>query len=397
MSYFLELAHTGLVAVLLHPLRSTATVATLVAVLTPYLAGLGLSNGIQQEAEASIREGADLYLSATEFGRTVPIPLAVVPDVRRVASVTEVVPRIVGQVVLGKNDEPAVVVGLPPEKFPEGVTCIVGRLPRSAPVNELVVGQQLARRLKLRVGSTIPPFYSNDQGVRNSEVVGIFRSDSSLWEANLILTPFDKAQAIFSQPGMATDLLVYCRPGYQSGVASRILTTVSLPSPGPGRHQSPRVILKDDMNAFIPQGLLHREGIFNLHFVLLFVVGILVVLVTSGIGLAEARREIAILKATGWQTDEVMVRGGVESLLLSVAGAAVSVLLAFVWLRWLNGYFIASVFLAGVDVAPVFRVPFALTPVPVLLALLVSFVVVMSGSLWSIWRAATAAPMAAMR
>jgi ABC-type lipoprotein release transport system permease subunit len=398
MSYFLELASTGLAAVLLHPLRSAATVAVLVAVLTPYLAGLGLSEGIRQEAEASVSEGADLYVSATEFGRSVPIPVSVADEIRRLKGVTDVVPRIVGQLALGKDAEPAVVVGLPPDRFPSGLDCVEGRLPQSAPRIELVVGRQLARRLHLKVGDVLLPFPTSGQVARILEVVGLFRADVSLWEANLVLMPFDKAQETFNQSGMATDLLVYCPDaGYRPGVAERILRPLPFRAAGGGRNLSPRVVLKDELNAIIPRGLLHREGVFNLHFVLLFVVGILVVLVTSGIGLSEARREIAILKATGWQTDEVMLRGGVESLVLSLAGAALAVVLAFVWLRWLNGYFIASVFLAGVDVAPVFRVPFALTPVPALLGFLLSFAVVMTGTLYSIWRAATAPPMAAMR
>ncbi|HMC66259.1 MAG TPA: ABC transporter permease [Gemmataceae bacterium] len=109
------------------------------------------------------------------------------------------------------------------------------------------------------------------------------------------------------------------------------------------------------------------------------------------------RREIGILKATGWQTDEVLLRSLVESFSLSLVAASVSILLAYAWLKWFNGYWIAGVFLAGVDAAPTFRVPFLLAPVPVLLAFVVSFAVVMSGTLYSSWRAATVAPMEAMR
>ena len=56
-----------------------------------------------------------------------------------------------------------------------------------------------------------------------------------------------------------------------------------------------------------------------------------------------------------------------------------------------------GIFLSGVDAAPGFRVPFRLTPVPALLAFLIAFVVVMSGSLYSTWRAATTPPREAMR
>ena len=140
-----------------------------------------------------------------------------------------------------------------------------------------------------------------------------------------------------------------------------------------------------------------REGVFDLHFVLAFVVAILVLLVTSGLGLTERRREIGILKATGWQTDEVLLRGFVESLALGLSGSCLALLLAWVWLRVFNAYGIASVFLIGVDAVPDFPLPFRLTPVPFLLVSILSFVIVLSGTLYSTWRSAITSPREAIR
>lgn len=397
MRYFLEIAHTGLVALLLHPLRSLVTTGCVVVVLVPYLVGLGLSHGLQSEAAAALRFGADLYVTGSQFGRTVPVPLAAVAQLQKIDGVTEVLPRIVGGIVLGKDRENAVLVGLPLEKLPATITCVAGRLPRESPLNELVVGSELARRLHLEVGALLPPFYRNRHGERLSEVVGLFQAEVSLWQANLILTSLDTAAAIFDQQGLATDLLVQCRPGSQAQVSATILQSLTLSPPGAAGSIRPKVTVREDLQALLPSGLLHREGIFNLHFVLAFAVGIAVVLVTSGLGLDERRREIGILKATGWQTDEILLRSLAESFLLSLGGASLALLLAFLWLRGLNGYWIASVFLDGVEKAPGFPVPARLTPVPALLAFVISFVVIMSGSLYSAWRAATVAPSEALR
>ena len=124
---------------------------------------------------------------------------------------------------------------------------------------------------------------------------------------------------------------------------------------------------------------------------------ILVILVTSGIGLTERRREIGILKATGWQTDELLLRGLTESFLLSLSGAALALVLSAAWLKLFNGFGIAGLFMAGTGMRPAFAVPSRFTPVPALLAFVLSFAVVMSGTLISTWRAAKATPMDAMR
>jgi ABC-type antimicrobial peptide transport system permease subunit len=79
-----------------------------------------------------------------------------------------------------------------------------------------------------------------------------------------------------------------------------------------------------------------------------------VVMVLSGIGLPDRRREIGILKATGWQTDEILLRGMSESLLISLTAASLSLLLAFFWLKMLNGLGIAALLLPGVDWTPSF-------------------------------------------
>lgn len=393
----LEIARTGLASVTLHPLRSLVTIASLTVVLLPFLAGLGLSKGLDEQAELSISEGADLYVTARQFGRNGSVPLTVVKELEKLEGVTAVTPRIVGGIVLGKDNVSAVLVGMPRESFPADVSCVEGNLPERSNLNELVVGTELARRLGLKIGSYIPPFYHNPAGDRLSKVVGLFRSDVSIWQARLIFTTLDAAAYIFNQPGLATDLLVTCRPEYRSQVSSAIARLNAIPTERNPNPMSLAVTSRDDLKAILPQGLLHREGIFNLHFVLLFVVGMLVILVTSGFGLSGRRREIGILKATGWQTDEVLFRSFVESCLLALAGVASAIVLAFAWLRWFNGWWIASVFLAGVDATPSFRVPFRLAPVPALLALLIGFTMVLSGTIYSSWRAATAEPIEAMR
>src|SRR5262249_31875474 len=155
MFYLVEIAQTGLAAARSHRLRSGVTIAALVVLLLPYLVGLGLAKGIEAEAEESVRFGADLYVTGTQFGRPVPIPLEAANRIRTLAGVTDVVPRIVGQVTLGKEQEHAVLVGLPPERLREWADCVDGELPRNGGPNQLVVGTMIARRLNLHVGSML--------------------------------------------------------------------------------------------------------------------------------------------------------------------------------------------------------------------------------------------------
>src|SRR5262245_60244161 len=118
MRHFVEIARTGLTAILLHPLRSAVTVTAVVAVLLPYLVGLGISRGVQEQAEAAVRFGADLYVTGEQFGRPVPIPLSALKEIHDMPGVADAAPRIVGRIELGADRISAVLVGVPLGKFP---------------------------------------------------------------------------------------------------------------------------------------------------------------------------------------------------------------------------------------------------------------------------------------
>jgi ABC-type lipoprotein release transport system permease subunit len=359
-----------------------------VAGTLPLLTGLAISRGMQDEARRAAEAGADLYISGVEFGRPCPVPRPLAGEIGALPGVTAAVPRIVGRVELGSERLAAVVVGLPPEHFPPGLECVEGRFPAKAARNELVVGTDLAHRLNLHVGSLLPPFYRSRGGERVSEVVGIFRSDVSLWQGRVVLAPLDTAAHIFDEPDRVTDVLVYCHRDRREQVGRAIRQTTTA-----GRV---RVITREELAVSAPAGTVRREGMFAALSVLGLASSVLAVVVTSGLGLDERRREVGVLKATGWHTDEVLLRSLAESGLVAAGGVAVSVLLAFAWLELLGGYGLAGVFLEGAGGAGA-AVPSRLTPTPALLAAAAALVVVGTGSLYPTWRASSSPPREAMR
>jgi len=394
---WLALGRSGAGAVLLHPLRSAVTVACVVAVLLPYVTGLAIAHGLLGQARDAIRLGPDLLVEGMRMGRPAPVPLEAVAALKAIPGVRDVVPRIVGEIRLGRDDVPAVLVGLPVDRWPAGTALVEGRFPAEGASHELVVGAALARRLALGVGARIPPFYRNDAGERISTVVGIFRSDLPLWSGSLVLTSFETAATVFAQRGLASGLLVTVDRAQRDDVRRAISGLGRLGTDDAHGPVLPRVVTREDAGALVPSQVLHREGVLTLHWLLAFAVGLPLVLVTTGAGLAERRRETALLKAVGWGTDDVLLRALFESVLLSVAASAVAVLLAATWLGPLRAVGIGAVFLPGVDAHPVVDVPYRLAPVPVLLASLVAFVLVTVGSLASTWRAAAAPPAEVLR
>lgn len=393
---WLEIAQTGVTSVRLHPWRSAAIVGCVVAALGPYVAGLSLSGGLAVESKHSIDDGADLYVTGRQFGRTVPLPLDAVEKIASLPGVTGATPRIVGRLTIGQERHSAVVVGLPVDKIPQTLPIVEGAMFSSNPANELVVGSALASRLKLKVGSSIPPFYHNRRGDYVSKVVGIFSFDAPLWQANMILTSFDTASRLFDQPGLTTEVLVYCRPGTQDELARALSRKLQWTMPD-GSRLDVRVTGREELDSLWAAADAHRDGVFHLHWLLALSVAVLAVLVTSAFGASERRGEVGVLKAIGWRTDEILLRALVEGLLLTLAGASLAVLSNWIWLRGLNGFGIANLFLPSLGADPQVRIPFRLVPLPIVLAVLLSWIVVTAGGLYATWRTAMTPPAAALR
>ncbi len=396
MQRWIEIFRSGQQAVLIYPAGSAATFAALLVVLVPFLTGTGIVEGLKLDETAALEAAGDLYVSGSRFGQRCPLPEALDSEIRNIDGVLSVVPRVAGSFKVGRDQIEATVIGLPESAFPKSIRCVTGRLPEAAAPHELVVGTSLANRLNLTTGAQLPPFYRNPEGERTSVVVGLFDARNPFWQSRMILTTLTSAQRMFAQPDRVTDFAVWCKPGYSESVRATVLRTIRVPSEdNTVTHLS--VSSREALVGQAIEGEFRKLGVFTLHFVVEFTAALLVILVTSGYGQTERRREIGILKATGWQTDEVLLKAFAECLVISVTAASVSLVIALIWLRCLNGAGIAGVFIPDLDAFPGFAVPFRLQTVSVMLAFVISLSLTLSGSLYSSWRSAIVPPDEAMR
>lgn len=365
-----------------HKARSLVVMACLIAVLLPFITAIAISEGVKAQSLISVEEGADLYLTLDQFGRNGPIPLTFLEKVQKISGVLKVVPRAIGRAYLG--DKLVVILGISPADLPGSIKGIKGRLFLPGTRNEVVVGNGLARYYQLAPGDSFIFPLNRDKVFK---VVGIFSADSSIWSSDLVLMSLEDGAELFQMKGMASDFLIYCRPGYE-GVISKGISWL-----GPLF----RIQSKDLVRQYYLRGFTLKEGIFTALYTVAFALAIPALLVASGLGLSERRREIGVLKATGWQTQEVLEMVFFESLIISLTSAPLALLTSIFWVKALNGLFIAQFFIAEIGIIPDFPVPARFTPVPALLSLFFALILTAVGSIYSAWKAATVPPVEAMR
>jgi ABC-type lipoprotein release transport system permease subunit len=376
--------------VIRHKLRSLTVILCLVAILSPFLSAISILEGVKAQSVLSVEEGADIYVTMDLYGRNGVIPIRLAEAIKAIEGVSEAVPRAVGRVFI--NGRPAVLAGISPERMTDGFTALQGALPQPG---EVAVGNKLARALGLGVGSDVS-IGMRAVGIINNapyaltriyRVSGVIDAAADIRAADIVLMDVNDAADAYEMEGFATDIAVYTKAGSEAQVISSLIRMNS----------SFRIQTKNLAKTYVTGGLNLRGGVFTALYLVAFAVAVPAVLVSTGIGMVERRKEIGVLKATGWETGEVMEAALFENVLYALTGAAAALVISFVWVRMLNGLLIAKLFIPGIGALPPFPVPSQFLPLPFFAALTIALAVTMTGSLITTWRTAVVPPAEALR
>jgi ABC-type lipoprotein release transport system permease subunit len=354
--------------------------AALVLGLTLLLCGVAIGEGLKGEALATVDAGADLYVTSDLFGRDSAVEAGRAAAIARIDGVLEVVPRIVGRVAVG--DRIALVVGVPLARLAASPIPLRGALP-AAP-DQVVLGCELARALGIEPGMRIA---LESDLLRLFVVSGVAEGSASLWSAKAIVCDLPEAALLFGENDRVSDLCVTTRAGYADRVAEAVT------------RQDPRLRVQTRglVRAWVERGMTLREGIFTILFALVLALAIAAFAVVSWLGATPRRREVAVRKAEGWTTADVLALVAFENLLVAAAAAGLSLLLAELWVGLLRAPLIAPFFLPDLPLFPRIHLPARFTPIPALLAFCFSLAVTMSGSLLATWRTAVTRPAEVLR
>jgi ABC-type lipoprotein release transport system permease subunit len=249
----------------------------------------------------------------------------------------------------------------------------------------------LAKRLKVRVGDVLPPFSHSRSGDRLVAVVGVFRPAAPHWTARWVVALLEPAMRMTDHPNAVSEIQIWC-PSDEMAKLSGLISALVLPG-------TQRLFVSTSRSRLShSEGELDRRASFlSIHLILALLCAIWVVMVTSGAGMTERIREIGLLKATGWATDEILIRALSESIVIGFIAYGAAFVLAVAGLQFVKGWGLAPLYVTGLDLASPVRLPYALSPLLLVLTAVATVAVTLTGTLYSAWRAAVTSPMRAMR
>jgi len=351
-----------------------------------------LTESLRAEAERAHEAQPDIVVQKLVGGRPTTIPAAEAAKLADIPSVRAVIPRVWGYVFLPSLQGNVTIVGTARNVPPPPLSLANGVLAEGRDVapgaHEMIAGAELARFLGMRPGDELGLPTSNPDA-HALKLVGTFRSSLDLYTADVVICDEEDARALLALPaGDATDLSIALSNPAESRVVARTITE---------RIPGARVIERDLLARVYHLAYGRRAG-----FVLGAAIPALLALLVlawdraSGIG-PDERKEIAVLKAVGWSTSDVLWAKLFESLLVGASATALGLLLGYAWIFWLGAPGLRPALVGWSVLYP----RAALTPaVDVAQLLGISLAVMGPFALLSIvpaWRAATTDPLETMR
>jgi len=305
--------------------KSVAIFGGLFAMVLFVSAVLFAADAMNEEAMRAHDVLPDLVVSRLSGGRPRPAHEKDAALFRDIPSVGSSVGRVWGYVfveglhanvtVIGVREEGAHALSLVSGALAEGSGIALGH-------HQMVAGKGLVKALGLRVNDSFV-LSGERRDVPTLTLVGTFSSAVDLYTADVVLCDESDARTILGYaPEEVTDIAIrLINPAETNVVAQSVLEKMP----------DARVVQRSLLGRIYSLVYGRRSGVLIALSIPAFL-AFLVIAWDRLVGIApDERKEIAVLKATGWSTRDVLLAKGLESALLSTVATASGLTLSYVW------------------------------------------------------------------
>jgi lipoprotein-releasing system permease protein len=359
-----------------------------------------MKDGLTREGELSLKYAPDITVQEISGGRQTFINTSYVGKVQA-PGVVAVEQRIWGYANVGNSL--LVVVGLDLKNTTINQYSYLnqtkmypieaGKFIDSQVNGEIVIGKGVAALLGAKVGNNITILIESNQFMQ-FKVVGIFNSESSIYNADTVVMNINDARRFFDVPeGQVTDLLVYVSnvdPAHKSSLVNYAARSISI-------LPNIRVLTKDVLLQAQQTTYGDRSGFFSIvWYVILISVAIIAFNQTVVVG-HESKFEVGLLKSLGFSTSDIIQVRLIDSLFLGTIAGAAGLTFGIIYDTILGAPVLKEYMLGWATLYPGFPVPVYVSAQTVLFTFAVTIVPLLFATVIPSWLNATVDPDIAMR
>lgn len=354
---------------------------------------LFVAQSLQRGLADVLDEQADLVVQRVRGGRSVDLPAAWADGFAAIPGVASAVPRVWGRYFHEPNGAYFTVVGV--DVFAEPTSGLLAAVCADLDVRAFLGGEHMI------VGSAVRRFldenhYANTYAFHTPEaervevaVLAVMPAAVDLVGADLVLVPDRLARRILGVPaGQATDIVLTVPNALEGdAVMGKVI----------GQHYDVRVIQRREL-AERTANLFHlRSGAFLVLFVIALLAFSLVVYQRYALITGPERREIGVLRASGWNIRQVITLKILESAVIALAAYFLGVILAYVYVFEAGAPLLRSIFVGLDNLSTRFGAAPVVEPGTLGLVFLLFTAPFLAAVLVPVWRIAVIEPHEAMK
>jgi ABC-type lipoprotein release transport system permease subunit len=321
-------------------------------------------------------------------------PADITTKIAGMAQVSAATPRLFASGILTDGDETSGVrvMGYEPDStasapFKEGMQ--EGEYLKPDDRSGILVGREMANKLKLRTGESINMMINTSDGEMDEQtfsIRGIFSTHTPGFDEFTVLMPLPKVQAITRTENHASIIFVLLKNlDDTDSVAAALKTDQS------------QIMTYKQLNSLVLDTEQFARGYMVLIYIIVLAITAAVVVNTLIMSVYERTREIGIMSAIGMKGPRIMLLFFIESVLLAVGGILIGLIIGGIMVYFAStyGFYIGnygvSGFLVGETIYAYLTFNDAFTLV------LLAFIVTLIGALYPAVIAARMEPVEAMR
>ena len=303
--------------------QSIFSVLGVAIAVTVFIVSLTVSNGLEKNMINSLLTMSPHILVKNKKSKFFDNYEGTVENVKKIKGIKAVIPQMNSQSILKGNGLAKGVLadGISPENVKNGLNLkIVDGNNNISELNSVLVGEQLATEMNLKVGNEISLVSAENKEIKLI-VRGIFKTGFLDYDSNLAIVPLEAMQILSDQGRVATEIGIKVEhPEKVEGILSQVRNVINSKEYG--------AISWKTINQNLLRAVQFERFVLIAILSLLLIIASFAVSVILNMIVREKIKDIGILKSIGYTNSSVRKIFTIEGLIIGVFGMILASLLS---------------------------------------------------------------------
>ena len=303
--------------------QSIFSVLGVAIAVTVFIVSLTVSNGLNKNMINSLWTMSTHILVKNKKSKFFENYEGTVENVKKIKGIKAVIPQMNSQSILKGNGLAKGVLadGISPENVKNGLNLkIVDGNNNISELNSVLVGEQLATEMNLKVGNEISLVSAENKEIKLI-VRGIFKTGFLDYDSNLAIVPLEAMQILSDQGRVATEIGIKVEhPEKVEGILSQVRNVINSKEYG--------AISWKTINQNLLRAVQFERFVLIAILSLLLIIASFAVSVILNMIVREKIKDIGILKSIGYTNSSIRKIFTIEGLIIGVFGMILASLLS---------------------------------------------------------------------